>query len=67
MRIIKPGRDPRQEIECECWSCECVFVYNQEDINSMTQCNQICHYVVCPHCHSIIKVESWEKYCYKEK
>lgn len=60
MRIIKPGREPKKEIEQTCERCGCVFVYGKEDVN----CSQLedNSWVYCPCCKQAIEVERWSGY-----
>lgn len=63
MRIIKPGREPKKEIELTCERCGCVFAYGKEDVKSTTvEYNYIYYFVVCPTCGERIEVEPWSEY-----
>lgn len=59
MRIIKPGREPKQEIEQTCERCGCVFAYGREDAKCVVRVGA---YVICPHCDQTIRVEPWNGY-----
>lgn len=67
MRIIKPGREPKKEVERTCERCGCVFMYERKDITFdcydddggciVAECA-----VNCPTCGKIIEVEPWSGY-----
>lgn len=62
MRIIKPGREPKKEIEKTCERCGCVFAYGKEDIKFITIDDGVFIWVRCPHCKNEIEVEPWSGY-----
>lgn len=60
MRIIKPGREPKKEIELTCERCGCVFAYERKDISeSQIERNS---WVYCPCCKKPIDVKPWSEY-----
>lgn len=63
MRIIKPGREPKKEIEMTCERCGCEFAYEREDVQyDPFDSNGEYYYVNCPHCDKIIEVEPLSGY-----
>ena len=57
MRIIKPGREPKKEVEQTCERCGCVFTYTKQDVNYAVLCGKIDAWVFCPCCETHIMVE----------
>lgn len=63
MRIIKPGREPKKEIELTCERCGCVFAYEREDVEfDPFVSNGEYYYVECPCCGKTIEAEDWSEF-----
>lgn len=63
MRIIKPGREPKKEIELTCERCGCVFAYGKEDVRPTGDPSvKVKDCVICPHCGELIYVEPFSGY-----
>lgn len=57
MRIIKPGREPKKEIEQTCERCGCKFAYTKDDTICISLYFATPIWVVCPCCEMPIMVK----------
>lgn len=63
MRIIKPGRELKKEIEQTCERCGCVFAYGEKDIVKIQDgFGVMFRGVICPCCDKTIIVKPWSVY-----